>query len=152
MTAVAGSPLPDTLDDALSELQETVSLMFARARVIWRETAALVHPELSPLGYKLLSHIARCEGTNAVQLAERFETDKSVISRQVRMLEEFGLAQSRPDERDGRLRVLTATDEARIALSRSFGGHAERMRTVLTDLDPDEIRTAAKVFRLLSEA
>ncbi len=68
-------------------------------------------------GYKLLTFIDRAGSASAHELAERFEMDKSVVSRQVRMLEELGLIASVPDERDGRLRVLTATPAACTALT-----------------------------------
>lgn len=140
------------LDEALVEFQGQLNLMFARARTLWKESAARVHPELQPAGYKLLSYVARVGSANAHQLADSFEMDKSVVSRQVRMLEDLGLLQSRPDEADGRLRVLTATPAAATALADVRAEHADRMRSALSGLCPDELQTAAKVFRLFSEA
>ena len=139
-------------DDALAEFQGHLNLIFARARSLWKESAARIHPELQPAGYKLLASIARAGSTNAHQLAEQFEMDKSVVSRQVRMLEELDLIESRPDENDGRLRVLTATPTACAALADVRGDHAQRLRASITGLTQDEVRTASKVFRLLAEA
>jgi DNA-binding MarR family transcriptional regulator len=110
-----------------------------------------MHPDLQPSGYKLLAYIARNGDTSAHRLADLFEMDKSVVSRQIRMLEEFGLLQSRPDERDGRLRVLTATPEASAVLAQLRAENAERMRSVLAELTPEEVQAASKVFRLLAE-
>lgn len=139
-------------DDALAEFQGHLSLIFTKARSLWKESAARIHPELQPSGYKLLASIARVGSTNAHQLAELFEMDKSVVSRQVRMLEDLDLIDSRPDENDGRLRVLTATPTACAALADVRGDHAQRLRASITGLTQDEIRTASKVFRLLAEA
>lgn len=139
-------------DDAFAEFQGHLNLIFARARSLWKESAARIHPELQPAGYKLLASIARAGSTNAHQLAEQFEMDKSVVSRQVRMLEELDLIESRPDENDGRLRVLTATPTACAALADVRGDHAQRLRASITGLTQDEVRTASKVFRLLAEA
>ena len=141
----------DTVDDVLADFQGHLNLIFARARTMWRESAARVHPELQPAGYKLLAFISRTGPTSAHQLAERFEMDKSMVSRQIRMLEEFDLLESRPDERDGRLRVLTATSEADRMLAVLRGEHAERMRRVLTGLTEEEVKAASKAFRLLAE-
>jgi len=143
--------LEQGVDDALADLQGQLNLIFARARTLWRESAARLHPELQPAGYKLLAHIARTGDANAHQLAERFGMDKSSVSRQIRMLEEFGLLESRPDERDGRLRVLTATAGAQESLARLRGEHADRMRAMLAELSEDEVRAASKAFRLLAE-
>jgi len=139
------------VDSALGDLQTHLNLIFARTRSLWKESAARVDPELQVGGYKLLTFIERAETANAHELAERFESDKSVISRQVRMLEELGLIESRPDERDGRLRVLTATPEARSALTELRREHATRLRTVVAELTQDELAAASKVFRLLAE-
>ena len=139
------------VDTALSDLQTHLNLIFARTRTLWKESAARIDPELQVGGYKLLTFIERADQANAHELAERFEMDKSVISRQVRMLEELGLIESRPDERDGRLRVLTATPAAHAALAQLRRDHATRLRTVVAGLTQDEITAASKVFRLLSE-
>jgi DNA-binding MarR family transcriptional regulator len=139
------------VDGALADLQTHLNLIFARTRTLWKESAARIDPELQVGGYKLLTFIDRAGTANAHELAERFEIDKSVISRQVRMLEELELIESRPDERDGRLRVLTATPAARAALSELRRDHSIRLRTVVQELTPDEIHAASKVFRLLAE-
>lgn len=140
------------LDAALAEFQGQLNMIFTRARSMWKESAARIHPDLQPAGYKLLSYIARSGTASAHHLAECFEMDKSVVSRQTRMLEEAGLIVSRPDESDGRLRVLSATPAAQEALAEVRGAHAERMRGAIGELTPDEIRVASKVFRLLSES
>jgi len=118
---------------------------------MWKESAARMHPELQPSGYKMLMFIARAGSSNAHEIAERFEMDKSMISRQVRMLEDLGLLESRPDDEDGRQRVLTATASACSALAEVRADHAGRLRGALGELTRDEIQTASKVFRLLSE-
>ncbi|SEB46922.1 MarR family winged helix-turn-helix transcriptional regulator [Microbacterium hydrocarbonoxydans] len=142
---------PAEIDTALGDLQTHLNLIFARTRTLWKESAARIAPELQVGGYKLLTFIDRAGTASAHELAERFEMDKSVISRQVRMLEELGLIESRADERDGRLRVLTATPVACAALAELRSDHASRLRTVVAELTPDEIHAASKVFRLLAE-
>lgn len=138
-------------ESAVVELQGHLNLLFSRARTQWKEDAARVDPQLQPAGYKLLMFIVRTGSTNAHELADRFEMDKSVISRQVRMLEELGLLESHPDELDGRQRVLTPTPHACAVLAERHGDHAERLRTALAGLAREEIEAAFKVLRLLSE-
>lgn len=139
------------VDSALGDLQAHLNLIFARTRSLWRESAARVHPDLQVGGYKLLTFIDRAGTANGHELAERFEVDKSVISRQVRMLEELELVESHPDERDGRLRVLSVTAAARTALAEVRREYGTRLQGVIDELTPDEIRAASKVFRLLAE-
>ncbi|MCT1478961.1 MarR family winged helix-turn-helix transcriptional regulator [Microbacterium sp. p3-SID336] len=139
------------VDTALGDLQAHLNLIFARTRSLWKESAARVHPELQVGGYKLLTFIERAGSANAHELAERFELDKSAVSRQVRMLEELELLESHPDEHDGRLRVLTATPAACRALADVRREYGTRLRAVVDELTPAEIEAASKVFRLLSE-
>jgi len=143
--------VPSDVDSALGDLQAHLNLIFARTRSLWKESAARVHPELQVAGYKLLTFIDRAGTANAHELAERFEMDKSVISRQVRMLEELELLESQPDERDGRLRVLTATTAACTALAQVRREYGTRLQAVIDELTPAEIQAASKVFRLLAE-
>jgi len=139
------------VDTALSDLQTHLNLIFARTRTLWKESAARIDPELQVGGYKLLTFIERAEQANAHELADKFEMDKSVISRQVRMLEELELLESQPDERDGRLRVLTATTTACTALAQVRREYGTRLQAVIDELTPAEIQAASKVFRLLAE-
>lgn len=139
------------LDASLGEFQVRLSMIFGRARAQWKESAARVHPDLQPAGYKLLSFIARSEQANAHQLADLFEMDKSVISRQVRALEEWGLVVSRPDDRDARQRVLTATPAAQAVLADLRVEYTARLREVLAHLSSEDLHAARKVLRCLSE-
>jgi DNA-binding MarR family transcriptional regulator len=150
--AAAATAVSVDVDEALSEFQANLNLIFARARSLWKESAARIHPDLQPSGYKLLTFIARAGSASAHQLAHSFEMDKSVVSRQVRMLEDMDLLQSRPDDSDGRQRVLTATPAACELLADLRGDHADRLRDVIAGLTPDELHAASKVFRLLTEA
>lgn len=149
---VADAVERESLDELLAGFQGDLARLFARARVLWKESAAGIHPELQPAGYRLLSFIERCGGTSAHELSAHFEMDKSVISRQVRMLEELGLLVSRPDEHDGRLRVLTATPTAAAVLAELRRGHADRVRGALAGLTAAELRIASTVFRRLAQA
>jgi DNA-binding MarR family transcriptional regulator len=139
------------VDETFAEFQERLNLVFAKARSLWKEAAARIHPELQPSGYKLLTFIARAGSANAHRLAECFEMDKSVVSRQVRMLEDLGLLESRPDDQDGRQRVLTATPAACEALDGLKRENAGRLRGVLDELTLEEVQAASKVFRLIAE-
>ncbi|GAA3939431.1 MarR family winged helix-turn-helix transcriptional regulator [Microbacterium soli] len=139
-------------DEVLADFQGHLNLILARVRTLWKESAARIHPELQPSGYKLLAYIGRTGQVSAHRLVELFEMDKSMVSRQIRMLEQFGLIESRPDENDGRLRVLTVTAQAERVLAELRAENAERMRSVLAELSPAEVAAASKAFRLIAEA
>ncbi|MGW9632338.1 MarR family winged helix-turn-helix transcriptional regulator [Agromyces sp. NPDC055520] len=142
----------ETLDAAIAEVEEQLSVLFSRARTVWKEAAQQVHPDLQPAAYKLLAAIVRHGSANAHVLADLFEMDKSVVSRQVRMLEEFGLVETRADERDGRVRVLVATPMAEERMREVREANHERLRDALRGHPESELRSFAQVLQRIAEA
>lgn len=96
-------------DEAIASVEEQFTLLFSRVSAGMRDRAAGVHPELQPVGFKILSTLARTGPTHAGALAGMLYTDKSVVSRQVRILEELGLVERRVDPEDRRASYLVAT-------------------------------------------
>lgn len=138
------------LDELIDELENLMSLVSSRARTAWKDTAAAIHPELQPGAYKLLVFVTHAPGSNAHQLAQEFEIDKSAVSRQVRQLEELGLVESQPDPRDARFRVLTATPAALTQLRAARTRNETRLRRALGHLDESELAACVNVFKQLA--
>jgi DNA-binding MarR family transcriptional regulator len=142
----------DGIDEAIADVEDELSMLFSRIRAIWKESAQQVHPDLQPAGYKLLSAITRLGTTNAHVLAETFEMDKSVVSRQIRMLEDVGLVETRIDERDGRVRVLGATPKAFGLVQGVRDRNQQRLRDVLVGRPEAELRSFADLLRSIGNA
>lgn len=142
---------PAEVDEAIAEVEQQLALLFGRARLVWKDAAAQVHPDLKPVGYKILSMIVRMQETNAYVLAETLETDKSVVSRQVRMLEAAGLVASRADAKDGRARVLSPTSAALALVRAAQARQQDRLRDLLRSKPADEVRAFAGMLQLISE-
>jgi len=143
---------PSDSDQAIADVEEQLGLLFGRARAMWKDSAAKIHPDLQPVGYKLLSTIVRLGETNALALTQLLETDKSVISRQVRVLEDLGFLTSRADEKDGRARVLTPTAEAIDKVRAVRSGQQERLREVLRSQPVDDLRAFVSMLQLIGES
>jgi DNA-binding MarR family transcriptional regulator len=114
-------------DDEIAAVEEQLRSLFVRVRAVWKEAAAAVHPDLQPVGYKILSAVVRRGPMHAGAIAEALEIDKSVVSRQVRHLEALGLATSLPDPNDGRARIIEPTP---VAIER-VGRRSSRMQQQL---------------------
>jgi len=141
----------DLGDAAIADVEEHLAVLFGRARALWKDAAAQIHPDLQPVGYKILSAIVRLGETNASVLAQLLETDKSVVSRQVRMLEDAGLVETRVDEHDGRARVLVPSVAAVERVHAVKTGQQERLRELLRSQPVDDVRTFASMLRLITE-
>lgn len=152
MSRVTQTYDPSTLDEAMAEVEEQLGIVFGRARLVWKENAARIHPDLQPAGYKILSTIVRLGETNAFVLADLLETDKSVISRQLRMLEDAGLVITRADDKDRRARVLSATPDAidRVRAARAI--QQNRLRDLLRSRPEEEVRAFAGMLRLVADS
>ncbi len=94
-------------------------MLVRRIRRVIAERARLVHPDLQPASYLMLSHVAENGPMRASSVADLFTVDKGAISRQVTHLMELGLVQKTRDPEDGRAWLLSATPDAK-----------ERLRTV----------------------
>ncbi|MBS42804.1 MAG: MarR family transcriptional regulator [Nocardioides sp.] len=98
---------------AITTLESEVGVLMRRVRRVIADRARLVHPDLQPTSYLILTTVLR-EGTlRASTLVESLDVDKGAVSRQVKHLVELGLLAGEPDPEDGRAIVLSATDEAR---------------------------------------
>lgn len=139
------------VDEAIAEVEEQLGLLFGRARALWKDSAARIHPDLQPVGYKILGSIVRLGETNAYLLAQQLETDKSVVSRQVKVLEDLGLVTSCADENDKRARVLTPTPMAieKVRVVRS--SQQERLRELLRSRPVDDVRAFAGMLKLIAD-
>ncbi len=137
-------------DEVIAEVEEQLGLLLGRVRLVWKEAAAQIHPELQPVGYKMLAMIVRSGETNASALADAFETDKAVVSRQIRMLEDTGLVISRADESDRRARVLSATPAAVERVRSARARQQDRLRALLSGRPEDEVRAFADMLRLIA--
>jgi len=108
--------------EALAEVEEQMMRLAAYVRGAVREAATHIDPALQPFGLKILRMLRRCGPTHASALAESMEVDRSVISRQARLLEELGLLELAADPADGRARFLAATPLAIEKMSAVPGG------------------------------
>ena len=144
------STVINPIDSAIADVEGAMAVLFARAGTTWRDYAACVHPELQPTGYKILSTLVHLGPTNTGALAELLLTDKSVMSRQVRWLQDNGLLESRPDPDDGRARVLAATEDGRARVEYARTTNAEVFRDQLRRWQGDEISRLADMLERLN--
>jgi len=102
-------------------------------------SAASLLPDLQPVGYKILGTLVRLGEAKASALADVLETDRSVVSRQLRMLEDAGLIVSRADAKDGRARVLSAAPAAIERVKAVRSQQQARLRDILRNQPEPEV-------------
>ncbi|AWB94628.1 MarR family transcriptional regulator [Agromyces badenianii] len=136
---------------AIAAVELQFGRLFHRVRANWKLYASKLHPDLPPLGYKVVSTLAARGPAHAGALAEELHVDKSVLSRQIRMLEELELIESHVDEHDARARVLAATPEAAARVAEIRAESQAELYERLATWEPHEIRQFAELLGRLSD-
>jgi DNA-binding MarR family transcriptional regulator len=139
----------DGAAEAIVEVEEQMSTLSRLLQLRTRRAATAIHPELPPFGLKLLRLLVRDGPTHASVAAGLLDVDRSVVSRQVKQLEDLGLIELVTDENDGRARYLVVTDIARQRLDETVGGGRTLLHDALGSWEPDDLRQfAAYIARL----
>ncbi|WP_419817444.1 MarR family winged helix-turn-helix transcriptional regulator [Glaciibacter flavus] len=137
-------------DEAIADVESQLSMLFSRVQAGWKDSAARVHPELQPVGYKILVTLAHTGAAHAGAIGEMLHTDKSVMSRQLRSMEALGLVSSHTDAADGRLRVIEATPLALEKIATIRTSNRERLRDILRTWDADDVEKFAELLGRLT--
>ena len=152
MTPTGETVIRTATDDEIASVEEQLRLLFARVRLVWKEAAAAVHPDLQPVGYKILSAIVHRGRMHAGAIADVLEIDKSVVSRQVKHLEALGLAQSIADPDDGRARFVEATPDAIASVGQRRSRMQQRLYGQLRTWSGEDVDVLGSLLgRLISE-
>ncbi len=137
---------------AMADIERQLAVVVQRARARWRRLAVAIHPELQPIGYKILALLVDGGPVPAGQLVEELATDKSTVSRQLAQLERLGLVQRTADSRDGRVRLLAATPAAAVRLTEVRRSSLADLRAHLASWDEDDLATLAGLLTRLTGA
>jgi DNA-binding MarR family transcriptional regulator len=131
--------------DTVRALEHEVGVLIRRVRRAIGDRARAVHPDLQPMSYLLLAHLAESGPMRSSALAETFGADKGAVSRQVQHLSDLGLLDKAPDPEDGRATLLSPSDDARRRLDEVKQQRRRRLDERLgdwSDKDLDALVTA----------
>src|SRR3954469_23175148 len=138
-------------DQAIAEVEEQFTRLFNQVGTAMRDRASHIHPDLQPGGYKLLGMIVRSGPIHAGDLAAMLYTDKSVISRQVRILEEMGFVERQTDPTDRRASFLVATPEAIEKVNEVRAADQASLYRSLRRWGEEDVRRLAELLERLNE-
>jgi DNA-binding MarR family transcriptional regulator len=102
-----------TRNDDLRRIEAEVGSLIRRVKRVMGERAREVHPDLHPMTYFILTHLATNGPMRGADLSDAFGMDKGGVSRQVQALVDLGLVERQPDPEDRRAILLDATTEGR---------------------------------------
>ena len=108
-TDTGTDPGPETTTaryDDLRRIETEVGTLIRRVKRVMGERAREVHPDLHPITYFILTHLAVHGPLRGADLSDAFGMDKGGVSRQVQTLVDLGLVERRPDAEDRRAILL----------------------------------------------
>jgi DNA-binding MarR family transcriptional regulator len=138
-------PTQESCFALLRQLQVMFQLKHAMVTRVW----ASEH-DLHPASGGLLAELARCGETTVSDLAQRRLVDTSVVSRQVAQLERAELVGRRPAQHDGRVHLISITDEGSAVLERWRAAQADLLKQSLSGWSDAEVLTVADRIGTLS--
>lgn len=150
-TATAAGAARAATDEEIAAVEEQFRLLFVRLRAAWKEAAAAVHPDLQPVGYKILSAIVHRGRMHAGAIADALEIDKSIVSRQVKHLEALGFAQIVADPDDGRARFIEPTPAAIERVGEKGSRMQRQLSARLRTWSGEEVSTLARLLGQLAK-
>jgi DNA-binding MarR family transcriptional regulator len=132
--------------EAHQAVEHELGVLLRRARALSAEMAREVHPELESAAYGLLVGMRDCTRSRPSDLADYFGVGKATISRQVKVLEQLGLIERRPDPDDGRAHLLVLTDEGRRRLDTARTARQKRFHAMLDTWPAEDVRGLARML------
>jgi DNA-binding MarR family transcriptional regulator len=126
----------------VAAVEQRMTQLMDRIRLAYRDLALAVDPALPPFGLKILRLIERQGPVTSGGIAEALAVDPSTVSRQLRQLEELGLAEAGIDPADRRARIIDLTAEGRRRMA-DLGPQREQLSRFLNTWDADDLRRFA---------
>ncbi|MCU1406250.1 MAG: MarR family transcriptional regulator [Glaciihabitans sp.] len=106
------------VDAELVRIEQEIAILHHSTRARVKALVEAVDPELQPAGFAVLRWVVMNGPVRAGGCAASLSMDKSAVSRQITVLRDGGLLQTRPDPEDGRATLLVPTAEALAAIER----------------------------------
>ncbi|HQU26065.1 MAG TPA: MarR family transcriptional regulator [Acidimicrobiales bacterium] len=104
-----------------------------------------------PLQLEILREVADAGGIRASELADRLHVTKASISRYVAQMVASGLLATRPDPRDGRAALLSATAGGRRALARREARRSRALARLCEEWSAHDVEALTRLLRRLND-
>ena len=125
------------MDDANRKIEQQMTVLLRRVQIIHLSTSA-GDMRLERSAYGILCQLADEGPQRLGALATAFGLDPSTITRQVKALEDAGLATRETDPSDRRASILDLTSEGREALEKTRTHRRERLCEAMSDWPPED--------------
>ncbi|MBO9577872.1 MAG: winged helix-turn-helix transcriptional regulator [Microbacteriaceae bacterium] len=159
MTTAARGPEPAPAvpaDAAVESLEVAFRRLTQLMKRSARDFASAVHPELRPAGWVVLGAVLRCgqdhQPVTVGDVIAETGMDKSVVSRQLRSLSDWGLVTLSRSDADARVVVVEVSPLAHERLRVVRARQRERYVQILGDWSPDDVQQLERLLHRVADA
>ena len=139
-------------DDAIMSLELSVSEIFRTVKNSHRQLAQGFDPPLSMFGFGVLRFLRQHGPVRVGDLAQAFETDKAVVSRQLAALRERGYVVHRDDPSDRRASLIELSEEAQTQFTAARTQLRDSYHHLVDDWSDDELASFAAMLERFARA
>lgn len=126
--------------------REDVEALVVALFTVQESTARATRKNKNASLLRLLQAIATGEPVRPSELANQLEVHQSLITRQIRELEEMGKVSVSPDPKDGRAFVVSLTDLGGKQVAELTEVGMQRFMGFVRGWDPDEVREFTRLL------
>ncbi len=143
---------------AIDDLEVAFARLGPVVKARMHSISARIHPELRPAGWTVLRialiHASKHpEKPLAVSdIIAETQMDKSVVSRQLRDLKEWGLVTLTRSTEDARVFIVAPTPEAEARLAVVHEAARDEYRSIFAAWDPSDVRKLVDLLTKLAES
>ena len=123
----------------LRRVESELGVLIRRVKRVLAERARMLHPDMQPITFFLLTHLIEKGPVRAADLVGAFGMDKGGVSRQVQHLVDQGFVERRPDPDDRRATLLVATDDAARRVDELQQARRDRFDERLSDWSDEDL-------------
>ena len=140
------------IEDALIRVERSFHRLGAISKQAARAQAAHAHPEMRPAGWIVFRVVSLLGPVPVADIIAETGMDKSVVSRQLKALREWGLIEVDRDPDDARVVVVRTSELGRERAQRVRGILRERYRAAFETWDESDVDTLAELLERLVPA
>lgn len=133
-------------EEAYRTVEREVALMFRRGRARSAELSRRVHPRLEGVAYSMLGYLYQVGQVRVTDVGAHFGIGKATVSRQIKALEEFGLVARESDPLDGRVSLVSLTEDGAQRYRRAYEGRLAEFRELLGTWEPADLAQFATLL------
>ena len=127
-------------------IEHEISTLYRSTKTLIKELAERFQADMQPAAFTILRYVMDRQPIRAGDIAISLGMDKSAVSRQITVLRESGLLETRPDPEDGRATLLVGSERATEELARFRAGFREDYMRILDSWPAEDVEAFARLL------